>query len=237
VSTPAGDIRNAVAPDSAPRYLLRDRDGIYGGEFRRRVKGMGSAEALTAPRSPWQNPFADRVIGTIRHELLDHVIVLNEGHLRRRLRSYLCYAGARFSTRQRALDTGPASRCPLRLHARARRPWAVPIGYSCLTRPSDRVLSNDREFTAHAPCHTSGHDHAMSHGRGLDDLQHLAQLHCKWERVDEAPAIQEPVDLGVPLDDFFERNYTCLISSKYASILWGRLPAPPLRDPTHFLRF
>jgi transposase InsO family protein len=83
----AQQIVEAFPDDSAPRYLLRDRDGIYGGEFRRRVKGMGSAEVLTAPRSPWQNPFAERVIGTIRRELLDHVIVLNEGHLRRRLRT------------------------------------------------------------------------------------------------------------------------------------------------------
>jgi len=84
-------IVEAFPNDSAPRYLLRDRDSIYGGEFRRRVKSMGSAEVLTAPRSPWQNPFAERVIGTIRRELLDQVIVLNEGHLRRRLRAYLRY--------------------------------------------------------------------------------------------------------------------------------------------------
>ena len=87
----AQQIVEAFPDDSAPRYLLRDRDGIYGGEFRRRVEGMGFTEVLTAPRSPWQNPFAERVIGTIRHELLDHVIVLNEGHLRRRLRAYLRY--------------------------------------------------------------------------------------------------------------------------------------------------
>jgi hypothetical protein len=84
-------IVEAFPNDSAPRYLLRDRDSIYGGEFRRRVKSMGSAEVLTAPRSPWQNPFAERAIGTIRRELLDQVIVLNEGHLRRRLRAYLRY--------------------------------------------------------------------------------------------------------------------------------------------------
>ena len=87
----AQQIVEAFPGDSAPRYLLRDRDSIYGTEFRQRVRGIGIAEILTAPRSPWQNPFAERVIGTIRRELLDHVIVLNEGHLRRRLRSYFRY--------------------------------------------------------------------------------------------------------------------------------------------------
>jgi hypothetical protein len=75
----AQQLVEAFPDDSAPRYLLRDRDSIYGGEFRRRAKGMLIAEVLTAPRSPWQNPFVERVIGTIRRELLDHVIVLNEG--------------------------------------------------------------------------------------------------------------------------------------------------------------
>ena len=87
----AQQIVEAFPDDSAPRYLLRDRDSIYGGEFRRRVKGMCIAEDLSTPRSPWQNPLAERVIGTLRRELLDHVIVLSEGHLRRRLRSYLRY--------------------------------------------------------------------------------------------------------------------------------------------------
>src|SRR5437870_526156 len=87
----AQQIVEAFPDDSAPRYLLRDRDGAYGELFRQRVRGIGFVEVLTAPRSPWQNPFAERVIGTIRRELLDHVIVLSEGHLRRRLRSYLRY--------------------------------------------------------------------------------------------------------------------------------------------------
>jgi transposase InsO family protein len=87
----AQQIVDAFPDDSAPRCLVRDRDSIYGAEFRRRVKGMRIAEVLTAPRSPWQNAFAERIIGTIRREFLDHVIVLNEQHLRRRLRSYLRY--------------------------------------------------------------------------------------------------------------------------------------------------
>src|SRR5882672_5242114 len=74
----AQQIVEAFPDDSAPHYLLRDRDSIYGGEFRRRVKGMCIAEVLSSPRSPWQNPFAERVIGTLRRELLDHVIVLSE---------------------------------------------------------------------------------------------------------------------------------------------------------------
>ncbi len=87
----AQQIVDAFPDDSTPRFLLRDRNSIYGTEFRRRVKGMGIAEVLTAPRSPWQNAFAERVIGTIRREFLDHVIVLNEQHLRRRLRNYFRY--------------------------------------------------------------------------------------------------------------------------------------------------
>ena len=74
----AQQLVEAFPDDSAPRYLLRDRDSIYGGGFRQRVKGMRIAEVLTAPRSPWQNPFAERVIGTIRRELLGHVIIVNE---------------------------------------------------------------------------------------------------------------------------------------------------------------
>ena len=80
--------------ETAPTYLLRDRDAIYGDVFARRVKGLGMREILIAPRAPWQNPFAERVIGSIRRECLDHVIVINERHLRRLLRSYLAYYNA-----------------------------------------------------------------------------------------------------------------------------------------------
>jgi len=87
----AQQIVEAFPDDSAPRYLLRDRDNIYRCEFRRRVGSMGIAEVLTAPCSPWQNPYAERMIGTIRRELLDHVIVIDERHLRHQLHRYLRY--------------------------------------------------------------------------------------------------------------------------------------------------
>ena len=87
----AQQIVEAFPYDEGPRYLIRDRDGIYGDCFRRRVSNMGIEEVLTAPRSPWQNPYAERVIGSIRRECLNHVIVLNEQHLLRILRSYFEY--------------------------------------------------------------------------------------------------------------------------------------------------
>jgi transposase InsO family protein len=77
--------------DSAPKYLLRDRDGIYGTIFRQRLQNMGIKEVITAPQSPWQNPFVERLIGSIRRVCLDHVIILNEMHLSRILSSYFDY--------------------------------------------------------------------------------------------------------------------------------------------------
>ena len=81
----------AFPDDSAPAYLLRDRDQVYGEQFRHRVKGMRIEEVLTAPHSPWQNPFAERLIGSIRRECLNHVLVLGERHLRRILTRYFAY--------------------------------------------------------------------------------------------------------------------------------------------------
>src|SRR5438093_2167789 len=76
----AQQIVDAFPDDSAPSYLLRDRDQVYGQQFRQRLKGMRIEEVLTAPHSPWQNPFAERLIGSIRRECLDHVLVLGESH-------------------------------------------------------------------------------------------------------------------------------------------------------------
>jgi hypothetical protein len=87
----AQQICDAFPYEEAPRFLLRDRDGIYGTYFQKCVEDMGIEEVLIAPRSPWQNPFCERAIGSIRRECVDHVIVLNEAHLRRILAEYLQY--------------------------------------------------------------------------------------------------------------------------------------------------
>src|SRR5215468_5116864 len=82
-------LREAFPFEQVPRYLLRDRDSIFGGEFREGVKAMGMKEVLSAPRSPWQRAYVERVIGTIRRECLDHVIVFNEASLHRQVKSFL----------------------------------------------------------------------------------------------------------------------------------------------------
>jgi transposase InsO family protein len=84
-------LREAFPFDEVPQYLLRDRDGIFGAEFSKQVANLGMEEVLSAPRSPWQRAYVERVIGTIRRECLDHVIVLNEASLRRHVRSFLAY--------------------------------------------------------------------------------------------------------------------------------------------------
>ena len=84
-------LREAFPFEQIPRYVLRDRDGIFGSEFRKDVAPIGIKEVLSAPRSPWQRAYVERVIGTIRRECLDHVIVLNEASLYRHLKSFLAY--------------------------------------------------------------------------------------------------------------------------------------------------
>jgi putative transposase len=81
----------AFPEEVSARYLLRDRDRIFGEYFQQRVRGLGLKEVLSAPRSPWQNGYVERLIGSIRRECLDHVIVVNEQHLRRILHSYFEY--------------------------------------------------------------------------------------------------------------------------------------------------
>jgi putative transposase len=84
-------LRNAFPWDRAPRYLLRDRDRIFSKEFVAQVEAMGIKQVLSAPRSPWQRAYVERLIGSIRRECLDHVIVSNENSLRRILSAYCAY--------------------------------------------------------------------------------------------------------------------------------------------------
>ena len=87
----ARQLTEAFPWDEAPHYLIRDRDQIYGAIVTRRLRAMGIRDKPTAPASPWQNGFAERLIGSIRRECVDHFIVLGEAHLRRILRSYARY--------------------------------------------------------------------------------------------------------------------------------------------------
>jgi transposase InsO family protein len=87
----AQQVVEAFPWDSAPRYLLRDRDKIYGKWFRERVKNRGIEEALIAPHSPWQNPYSERLNWSIRRECLDRVIIFSERHLCSVLKDYFKY--------------------------------------------------------------------------------------------------------------------------------------------------
>ncbi len=90
----AQQVIEAFPWDTAPKYMMRDRDSIYGEYFKKRIKSMGIEEVISAYKSPWQNPFVERVIGSIRRDCLDHtnhMIIFNEGHLRRILKSYFEY--------------------------------------------------------------------------------------------------------------------------------------------------
>ena len=87
----ARQITEAFPWDMAPGYMIRDRDRVYGTVVTRRLCAMGIRDKPIAPASPWQNGFAERLIGSIRRECLDHIIVLGEVHLRRILKSYARY--------------------------------------------------------------------------------------------------------------------------------------------------
>ena len=87
----AGQVTDAFPWNEAPRHLLRDRDGAFGPAYTRRVRAMGIRDHPTAPRSPWQNGHVERLIGSIRRECLDHMLVFGEAHLRHILKAYASY--------------------------------------------------------------------------------------------------------------------------------------------------
>src|SRR2546428_2792523 len=109
----ARQITEAFPWNEAPRYLIRDRDQVYGAAATRRLRAMGIRDKPIAPGSPWQNGFAERLIGSIRLECVDHLIVLGETHLRRVLKSYARYYNEMRTHRsldKAHLAPGPAGR-------------------------------------------------------------------------------------------------------------------------------
>jgi transposase InsO family protein len=117
----ARQITEAFPWDEAPRYLIRDRDRVYGGAVIRRLRAMGIRDKPIAAGSPWQNGFAERLIGSIRRECTDHVVALSEGHLRRTLQSYAHYYNE--SRTHRSLDKdAPVHRATERIGAIISRP-------------------------------------------------------------------------------------------------------------------
>ena len=105
----ARQVTEAFPWNDAPRYMIRDRDRIYGAVLTRRLRAMGFRDKPTAPASPWQNGVAERLIGSVRRECLDHIIVLGEAHLRRILKSYAHYYN-RVRTHRSLNKDAPVSR-------------------------------------------------------------------------------------------------------------------------------
>lgn len=120
----ARQLIEAVGLDDAPKYLIRDQDRKFSAYFSRKVASVGLKEVPTAPASPWQNAYAERVIGTIRRECLDHTIVMGERHLRRTVKRYVAYYNGvrthlslnKDSPRQRAIQSSGSGVILLRRH-------------------------------------------------------------------------------------------------------------------------
>jgi transposase InsO family protein len=106
----ARQVTEAFPWDEAPGYMIRDRDCIYGTIVTRRLRVMGIRDKPTASASPWQNGFAERLIGSIRRECVDHIIVLGETHLRRILKSFARYYYNRVRTHRSLSKDPPISR-------------------------------------------------------------------------------------------------------------------------------
>jgi transposase InsO family protein len=126
----AQQITQALPWNEVPRYLIRDRDGIYGATVRRRLRAMGIRDKPIAIGSPWQNAYAERLIGTIRRECLDHMIVFGEAHLRCILGKYAAYYN---ETRiHRSLDKdSPFHRAIEHLGAITSQPLLGGLHYQC----------------------------------------------------------------------------------------------------------
>jgi putative transposase len=117
----ARQLLEACTLEESPRYLLRDRDSVYGERFSRQAKTLDIGEVIIAPRSPWQNAYAERVIGSIRRECLDHVVVISERHLLRILGKYVEYYNGTRTHLSLSPRLQPPGRGPSPITVRRRR--------------------------------------------------------------------------------------------------------------------
>ena len=156
----ARQLLEACGTDNAPRFLVRDRDAIYGEIFRRQVEALNIQDVPTAPRSPWQNAYAERVIGSIRRECSDHMIVLGERHLRRIISSYVrCYNQTRTH-----LSLGRERHAHLLGRYREKRPGISNQNRSsagCIMCTNGQLDNSDGVFAPYKThkCSTGGNSH------------------------------------------------------------------------------
>jgi len=151
-------IVEAFADRDAPQYLIRDRDSIYSDDVSVRISSMGIEEVLTAPRSPWQNPYVERLIGSVRRDCLNHFVILNARHLKRALASYFgYYQRSRTHLGDSKSNVHSLGRCRAQEGLSQSLRWAACItAMYALQRNdmgADAVLANDRIYapTARAP--------------------------------------------------------------------------------------
>jgi hypothetical protein len=207
----ARQITDAFPWTEAPRYLIRDRDAVYGQVVTRRLKSMGIRDRPTAPRSPWQNGYVERLIGSIRRECLDHVVVLGEAHLRRIVRAYVTYYNEAPNASLSAQgcsnpSTDPAVRAD---HVSARPRWPAPPILS------DVVSGRDRSHRAPAPDPGSG-------ARGATQQEHRRRPR------------HQPTDRGEPSQrDHAQDRLEVAPGAGAPGASLDLAPAPCRRNPDH----
>ena len=213
----ARQITEAFPFDQAPRFLLRDRDGIYGQDFRDRVKHTGIEEVFIAFRSPWQSPYVERLIGSIRRECLDHVIVFGEEHLRRVLSDYFAYHHqARLHLSLERNPPIPRSVCPPEQGKVVAQAYLGGL-HHCYTRAAQRPAS-----ALPRPVHGGTLRHARDwaiakHLRHPRPLEQLAQHGCRTDG-------QSSQTVAFCSDDLFGRDRSFVQLAAH-----GPLPRPQIQ--------
>ena len=190
----ARQITEAFPWNEAPRYLIRDRDGIYGTVVSRRLRAMGIRDKPIAAGSPWQNCFAERLIGSIRRECVDHLVVLGEQHLRRVLHSYALYYNETRTHRSLNKDA-PVSRPIQRIGRIASRALVgFPVSKTVIIPPAKHGIGPDGEAVAGGLKQSTPLDFVLERfALDLGALQHgVGMAECIGKR-----GVREIVEFGM----------------------------------------